>query len=237
VAAPVNQRRPVTAGRPALKMMSGVDNLVSPTQKFFWTLIISTFDFLSDCYLIVPFMTQTADFPCKFTTSYITQVTPMEYDEFYEQLTLQEFRDLPGCFFEYACLNNVDCGGVAPVEDPRCTCNTQGLDDNDAMQDEIDVLWFFAIVYFIGLLVKELTKTTMIFLFFCKPSMQATKSLKYAVNTPMMLLLSWVPNLRKSGVKAHQAVLEKAEPAYNILIDVVLEDLPGLVIPLWYDAL
>jgi hypothetical protein len=84
------------------------------------------------------------------------------------------------------------------------------------------------------LAVKEGFKALIMLFFFCLPKLHSPKYVKFALNSPLTLCLLWAPAVYDVAIESTVAVLEGNEEAWHIVLDVILEDIPGLVIPCWY---
>jgi hypothetical protein len=113
-----------------------------------------------------------------------------------------------------------------------CECNLSN--DTDYIMRELDAFHVFALAVLICIVLKEVLKMVIIALFFLYPRFHTTAWFKYALNSPFLLLSLWAPAVRELLTDTMEAELENKEQAFHILMDLLIEDIPQLVIPIWY---
>lgn len=198
-------------------------------------------DLISDIILLSGVAAGTAEPPCQFC-SYGHGLWTRELNDYATSFhTSYEDRE-NSLYFDASCLNKYYTERPVYMDacyedfDNTCSCKFDLLSEIDFILIRNEAFGF--VVYAIGLLciiiAKELFKLAIIVLFFCSKRYHTTAWFKYAVNSPFLLLAIWAPSVRTLIVDTIEAELEHREQAFHILMDLLIEDIPQLLIPIWY---
>lgn len=174
---------------------------------------------------------------------YLSAVAPYKFCSFDENAgiiaidTFADWIEAPSYFtfwyFEGSCVTE-----TSPWHDVclselgfLCQCKSESY---KSVQSELKGIRMYALAVLIAISAKEAFKLVIIMLFFCSSKFHTTTWFKYALNSPFVLLALWAPSVRELASDTMLSELEHEEQAFHILLDVILEDLPQMVIPVWY---
>jgi hypothetical protein len=113
-------------------------------------------------------------------------------------------------------------------------CNCRNFNSYDEFENALDFIYDFVYVALIVLLVKEGVKVTLLALSSFFSTLRKPKYFKFVLNSPVTLLLMIIPSFRVLVVETHVGMDEIKRLPSNILFDLFLEDLPGLMVPCFY---
>ena len=219
-------------------------NKITPQQVLYFKLILALLDILSDFFVLVPFVTGSAELPCRFgpvgldipcwkdTSGCRSYESVCTIDDVFTYPRYGEFSDC----YNNACLRNATYTYSSNGNEytTNFDCNCQNGMSGGAFRKEILHITYFALAFCLVLVLKEFLKFAAVFSFFCFKGLHNPRFLKYALNSPAVLMLLWVPKIYDVAIESVEITTFGEERPYHILMDFIFEDLLGFVIPIWY---
>lgn len=205
-------------------------SFVKPKHILIMKLLMSTFDCVTDFVLLGGIVGPSygrggALFPCRFGPSDFSH--SRNCGETYSNQCY--FNNMGGRAF----YSNFD-RYCKPDSRADGNCDCPGFMSSGDVSDSRDSISTVATVFLIMLAVKEGLKALIMVFFFCLPKLHSPKYVKYALNSPFTLCVLWAPAVYDMAIESTVAIMEGNEEPWHIVLDVILEDIPGLVIPCWY---
>ena len=113
----------------------------------------------------------------------------------------------------------------------KCNCKWESGKDSFLSLRSIS---HCALAFLIILAVKELLKAILVLSICCSRRCQDPKYMKFAMNSPLVLCLMWIPNVYGAAINSMALIKEDKEEPWNAVVDILLQDALGMVIPIWY---
>lgn len=128
--------------------------------------------------------------------------------------------------FEKSCINNFD--------DSLYGCNCRNFVDFEDFHNSVGDIDVYAGNALFLLILKESLKLILLLLSSCCACLRAPRWLKFAIDSPFSFVLMLVPKFRAMILQTKKELDESKAVPLNLLVDLLMEDIPGLVVPLWY---
>jgi hypothetical protein len=199
-------------------------------------IVLQLFDFTTDVVLLSGIVHTSAAAPCQFCGISSGPYSVNIYIESLGDYTRRYANNEDYYAFDENCIHNSQVNYDACMEryGAVCECSLSPGITYDYIVKEVLAFIKFAEAIVILIVVKEIFKLIIIVLFFCSTKFHTTTWFKYALNSPFLIFALWAPSVRELIVDTIEAEMHRKEQAFHILMDLLVEDMPQMVIPVWY---
>ena len=220
--------------------------VIKPLLYLYMMLLLATFDFVTDVAVYINIARRNLfELPCNFggigdkvecsysdegfadhcacknmdihydNTCYFNDASDTEEQTFYEAL---------GQTFQRSCILHMN-----PYQ-----CDCRNFNGWWHFVGSINFIFYFACTAFAVLCLKEIFKIFLLVKGCFIADYRRPGYFKYALNSPLCLfMVACSKSYRELSLETSHS-LNQTERPYNILVDLIFEDLPGLVVPCWY---